>query len=714
MIKKFKIFTFIIFCFQFYLNSNFEDNESDLFQDLLIVDYWNRKINDRLPVTYNHSLQGGYINMPSARMGAAGEIGFGYSSVPPYRNYNLRMQLSDNFEVTGNYRIFKGIDDPILTPLGFGDLSERGVNIKFALFCPEDSDYSLPGIAVGLEDFIGTKNFESRYIVVTKVFLDYNLEFSVGYGKKRIRGFFGGINWFPLRKACSPYLQGLCLTAEYDAVPYHKKSIEKHPKGRSRKTRFNIGLKYRLWDYIDFSVAYVRGKEIACSVSAFYNFGYTTGFLPKYEDPLPYQAPINIEPVGCRRPEDMLAQDLLYAFRAQGFELLAATMETNECAEQTLRLEVDNIIFKSEPEVRTRLNFILAGLIPENIDRVIVVIQAEGFPIQEYRYCVEYIEAFREQQMCAQELLVLTPLHEVSHPGPVVVKEIFRQCRHPWNIEILPKSLSFFGSARGKFKYALGISLGINGYLFNDVYYSARIGWVFLSNLKHLTSVDRLNPSQLPNVRSDIVDYYNQKGITVDELYMQKTWNMGRGWYTRIAGGLFEEEYGGIASEILYYPVNSLWAVGLEGAYLKKRTIRGVGFTDKVRQLEGFKPHFRKFSLSQYFLDFYFRWPEARLDFKVMVGQFLARDKGARLEICRYFPSGLRISCWFTWTDGHDKINGQRYHDRGIAFSMPMDIFYTYSDRSRWGYGMSAWLRDVGVFADTGLRLYDLIREQRD
>ncbi|MFI5342675.1 MAG: YjbH domain-containing protein [Chlamydiales bacterium] len=64
-------------------------------------------------------------------------------------------------------------------------------------------------------------------------------------------------------------------------------------------------------------------------------------------------------------------------------------------------------------------------------------------------------------------------------------------------------------------------------------------------------------------------------------------------------------------------------------------------------------------------------------------------------------------------TNGHDRINGHTYYDKGVFFSMPLDIFYTKNNRSRWGYGMSAWLRDVGVRACTGTELYSIINQQR-
>lgn len=111
-------------------------SDDRLFLDLLLTEYLNEKVEDRLPVYFNHLNYGGYFNMPSARMGDEGEIGFGYASVPPYRIWSLRSQLTPNIEVTLNYRIFKGIPDPILTPHGFGDLSDKGGQCQACPFSP--------------------------------------------------------------------------------------------------------------------------------------------------------------------------------------------------------------------------------------------------------------------------------------------------------------------------------------------------------------------------------------------------------------------------------------------------------------------------------------------------------------------------------------------------------------------------------------------------
>lgn len=684
----------------------------NLMQDLLIVNYWNQKLNERFPVTYNHLLQGGYFSMPSARMGQEGEIGVGYGYVHPYINYNARFQLVEFLEVSGNYRIFKGVEDPVLTRHGFGDFSDKGVNVKLSLFSAEDTHYRLPGFAIGLEDFIGTQAFHSYYAVLTQVFLKQNLEISLGYGAKRIRGLFGGMLWMPFRQTSWTYLKDLSFVLEYDAIPYHDEVIERHPKGRKKFSAWQFGLKYRLWDSFDFSVAYIRGHKVAFTASAFYNFGTTKGLIPKINDPLPYKAPVNFQPIGDLRPSDVMIQELIYAFQWQGFEVVEVRLCDDE-GRKILRLKIGNLVYRDERQLRTRLNALLSSLIPADIDGVIVVIDVLNLPIQELHYETAYLRLYHDQQIGRYELDTITPWREVTYPNIYTSQLLFKQDFEWWNLEILPKTNTVFGSSSGKFKCALGVSVNLNGFLFNNVFYSISLGYYFSSYFKNVHDMDRLNPSQIINVRTDIINYYKQRGVTVDEAYLEKVWNLGKGWYTRLSLGLFEIEYGGVAAEWLYYPVNSNWAVGMDVALLKKRAPHGVDFTSYARKLHGFKPHWVKFLGSQYFLNLYYDWRCTNLDFKVSVGKFLANDFGVRTQVSRYFPSGLRVGFWYTYTNAHDVINHSTYHDKGVFFSVPLDIFYTHTSRSRWGYGMSAWLRDVGVTAATGSHLYDLINQER-
>ena len=146
---------------------------------------------------------------------------------------------------------------------------------------------------------------------------------------------------------------------------------------------------------------------------------------------------------------------------------------------------------------------------------------------------------------------------------------------------------------------------------------------------------------------------------------------------------------------------------------MKRRTKTGLGFVDTIRKLDGFEKKQVPFTGTQYFINLYYDLTCLNIECKMKAGKFLANDWGTRFELSRYFPSGLRMTLWYTYTNGNDRINGRQYYDKGIEFSMPLDIFYTRTDRNLWRYGLSAWLRDVGYSAYTGQTLYDLINDQR-
>jgi hypothetical protein len=541
-----------------------------------------------------------------------------------------------------------------------------------------------------------------------------NLECSLGYGKERIRKWFGGITWIPFRGCSCSYIKDLAFVAEYDATAYKSPKREHHPDGRTQKSPINYGLKYRLWDYLDFSVCYNKGEEFAYSCEAFYNFGMTNGFFPKINNPLPYTAPVNTQCLGPLRPTDVLVQDLVYPFDHQGFELQEVWLSYDFCGNKVLRLKVYNCMWRYENEVRDRINELVANLIPRDISEVVVTLVNDNWPVQEYRYPMEYVWRYAEKEICPYELFILTPMEEASKAICSRPCRLFKNNWDWWNMGIYPKTYSAFGSSRGKYKYLFGLHLSIDGFISEGLYYSLLFGYSLFSNLGEISNVDRLNPSQIINVRTDTINYFKTERFTVDEAYIQKFWNIGCGWFGSMALGLFEEAYGGLAGEILYYPVDSNWAIGIDGAYLRKREYSGIGFTDLIRKLDGFQQTYRKYHGSQYFVSLYYNFPGMDIDVHFKAGKFLAHDWGVRSEFSRYYPSGMRLFFWYTYTDAKDYINGNRYQDHGAGITIPLDIFYTYSSRARWGYGMSAWLRDVGATANSGIPLYWQIRDNRE
>jgi hypothetical protein len=691
---------------------NGPDPVEELFRDLETVRKIDKQIHDKLPVLFNYQGQGGYFAMPSARMPKAGLIGFGYSYLPPYNVWNLSFQLFDHVEAVGTYWVFRGITEGNFGHLGYGDDAERSANIKVCLLRPEDGFDFLPDFSIGWNDFLGSCRFNSFYAAATQEWLRCNLESTLGYGTGRIKGFYGGIAWTPWR--CSEHLlTGLTLAAEYDANDYkHHKS--EHPSGRQIKSRINAGVKYQLGKYFQASASTLRGCDWAASLSLHYNLGETKGLFPKIFDLPSYRAPVDTEPVGRLRSGEEMARDLAYAFKEQGFDLFQAYLVPRGEGLDSLYLKIVNVRYREESQVRERIEHILANLSPSNISHVTVVVEADGVDLHEYRFLLIDLARYHEGVLSDYEFRLIAPLKEVETSPSCYDSALLYQRRKPiWIFTFRPRALSYFGSSKGKFKGQIGFAFGPEGYLFDQFYYCLQGSFTAFSMLQNIGSRDVLNPSRLINVRTDNMLYHQAHSFHVDMAYLQRSWNLGQGWFTRLGAGYFETAYGGISWEALYYPVNVSWAIGFEAAALWKRRYYGLGFYNKIRKLvhEGYI--WVPYTGLQYFVDFYYDYKPLNLDFKVSVGQFLARDKGARFDVGRTFPSGLRIGIWYTLTNANDVVNNHRYYDKGFSITMPLDFFMNKSSRTRVGYGMSAWLRDCGAKACSGKELYHTIYYER-
>jgi len=696
-----------------FLHSNQEDCGC-LFRDLCLVEQIDRRIHDELPFFYNSSLMGGYFTMPSACFPHSGVFAFGGASVPPYAIFGANFAVFSRIELSANYRIFRGIKESSFGHEGFGDDADRIGNVKFGILVPEDNIPYWPSIAFGLDDFVGTKRFSSQYFVATKSFLDYDLELSLGWGRGRIKGVFGGAAWTPFRSCDVPILKDLSLLVEYDANDY-KKHKKEHCHGRSVTSRFNGGISYILGDTLQLSLSSVRGEKLGGSASLRYPLGTTKGIFPKICDPLTYHCPVDIAPIGPVRPEEEFVCDLACSFADQGLDLYEAYLFYDSDFGKQLYLKVVNNRYRQEEVVRERLQDLLAALTPSNIESVKVVLEAEG--LESHSYCFRTCDLFSYRSCCTGpwELETLAPMREVgSCPDPYEAHCLFERKKNIWTITMRPRTISFFGATTGKFKYSLGLLGWAQGFLPSGLIYRLQGSYSIYSSMHGLTSRDRRNPSELLHVRTDAVRYFQGGRVRLEEFFLQRSWNLGRGWFFRLAGGYFEPAYGGGAGEVLLYPVQSRFALGVEAAVVWKREYSGLGFMRKISKFNDQGEEVKKrYTGVQYFLDLHYDFKPLDLLFDVKVGQFLAKDKGVRVQATRTFPSGTRFSLWVTVTNGGDKVNGRVYHDKGFAFTIPFDIFLKKSSRTLLTYAMSAWLRDVGASAETGIPLFSTLYEER-
>lgn len=669
--------------------------ESSLFHDLELAEVIRQEVSDTLPFVYNYSALGGYFYTPSARMDTAGVSVTNITTTRSHQIYGVGFQFFDRIQLSANYHIYKGIKN---------QNAARTANIKLGLIL--DQEGWLPTLAIGANDFIGMGRLDSQYIVMSKQFLNLHLECSLGWGTKDLQGVFAGISWSPFRKSAIGFLKNLSFIAEYDPST-HKKPLHTLYKNGC----INTGLVFSAGEYFQFSVASLKGKDIAISGCLQFPLGIDQKAKP--HDPCLYTSPINKEPLGYIRSEQDLSQEIAYALKEQGLDLYKAILQCDISGDKQLCIKIINTRYREECVVRERIQSVLAALIPADIMSVLVFIEENGVNCQAYCFDMNLLQSWYQNQISDFELNALIPLQEVPKcKNEYEAVSIFQRHKPIWTFVIRPRILTFFGTNNGKFKYNIGAILSPEGYIKDQLYYKVQLGYSIASSMQKIVQHQR-NPSYLPIVRSDTLSYLRPNRLSLEEAYLQKTWNLGHGWFFRTATGFFEIAYAGIAAEFLFYPVNSNWAIGLEYAATYKRRYQGVACNKHTKQLKETGYIQVPFTGLQYFLDVYYDCKPLHVDLQISAGRFLAKDKGLRIELGRYFPSGLRFSLWLTITNGHDKVNGRTYYDKGFCFILPLDLFFPRSSRNYLGFSMSAWLRDVGARAKTGVPLYDTLYRAR-
>ena len=684
---------------------------ADVWQDLDLVYQIDQELRDALPLFYNSFATEGYLNMPSARMSSEGNALLSVSVPTPYRVYGLTMQPFARLELTVNYLVYKGVLEPGFGAEGFGDDAERIANAKVGIITPEDDLSWFPIISFGAQDFIGTQRFNAQYLVATKTWKERNIECTLGWGHGRMKGFFGGITWTPWR-LCNTWWRHLAFQIEYDANDYAHHPGE-HEQGRSVKSRINGGVSLLVKECLQLSVSTIRGESFAGSASIRYPLGTSSGFFAKKEDPLLYHSSVDYEPLGSLRTEQELAHQLAYAFGDQGLDLYSACLHyVGE--KKTLWIAFVNPRYRSHDIVQERVRHILGALIPQEIEEVIVTEEATGLACQSYRYRTKDLVLYHQGIYSDALMETLSPMQDVmTMPNVYEANRLFCRTKPIWTFTVRPRFTSFFGNANGKFKYNLGVIASPEGYLFDDVYYKIQGGYSLFSNTTNMRGVDRQNPSHMFVVRSDSMKYYQTQSVHLEQAFLQRSWNLSKGVFCRLAGGYFELAYVGFATELLYYPARSPFALGLECATVRKREYNGLGFFHKIAKFDGTQTHYFPFVGVQAFFDIYYQYRPLHIDIIMKFGRFLAKDLGGRLEVGKTFKNGVRVALWYAMTTANEELNGHRYHDKGFSFLIPLDMCMKQSSRNYVGYAMAAWLRDQAASADTGKRLYPTLAEER-
>ena len=669
----------------------------------------------------------GLLQTPTARFDH-GLYSFSYSSIWPHDRMNVSLQLAPWLEATFRYTAVNNRPYPLNPDQSYKDKSG---DIKIRLM--EEEEY-LPAIAVGIRDLGGTGQFASEYLVASKRYYNWDLSLGLAWGASGSRGgipnpfriisesfktrntvqtgqggqlgtyffsgeeigLFGGIeyktNWRDLR-----------LKIELDANDYQTG----YQKGKiSPSLPINFGATLRPTKWLETSIGLERGNTFMLNASLLWNLEKNPG-MPKVHDPkplpfiarkrvtlatrrLPTPVPLTVyrteKPVPMPNPKRLdVSAKIIEELTKQNFNVEGVHIEQNR-----VTVFANHQKFLHTPQAIGRSARTVDRHAPAEIEEIRYVHMENSLKTVQVTLQRRDLERALNVMGSPEEIWEHTEFSGATPELPdntLLVKN-----RYPsFNWSVSPKLRQSVGGPDQFYFYQLWLRLAGEVELRRGLFLTGVLGVNIYNNFD---SLHYEAPSNLPRVRSKIKDYLKEGKNNIVRLQADYLWGIKKDWFARISGGIFEEMYGGIGGEVLYRPYDKRWAVSLDLNRVRQRNFdQQFGFRD--------------YETTTGHLNFYYQSPYNILTV-VRVGQYLAGDIGATVELSRRFKNGVHVGIFATKTNVSAEQFGEGSFDKGLSISIPLELFLTKSSKAVQGLSFRPLTRDGGQRVNTQKRLYGL------
>ncbi|MEL6839946.1 MAG: YjbH domain-containing protein [Pseudomonadota bacterium] len=658
----------------------------------------------------------GLIDMPTAQSAPDAELAATLSYFAGSTRGTLSFQIFPR--LSGSFRYTK-IDDWVLDT---GDATfDRSFDLRYRLV---NEGRFRPAVAIGLQDFIGTGIYSAEYIVATKHLMpELAVTAGIGWGRlgsyegfdnplgalddrfetrpttrdntggqiestRWFRGdaaFFGGVSWAATDR--------LTFKAEYSSDDY----VSERAPGRDlfeRDTPLNFGVDYQVSDGVHLQSYLMHGTEIGIAATFRTNprFPNVPGGAGSAPVPVQPRTPSGAAAIGW--VTDPAQQN---SARTQTATLLAADgmeLEAMRLDARSATVNIRNTRYIGRAEAIGRTARILTRTLPMSVAQFTIVPMENGIPLSAVtlrRADLEELEFApdgawqsyaRAQIADAAGTLDATTYVDDIYPrfrwsiGPYVEGSYF----DPDN----PVRLDFGAALRVQYDIAPGLIA------------SALVQQRLIGNRDEST---RSDPSTLPRVRSD-ANIYARADTAMRRLTLAKYGRPGTDLYGRVTLGYLETMYFGLSTELLWKPVSSRLALGVEVNEVRQRDFdQGFGLRD--------------YQATTGHGTLYYQFENGLLG-QVSAGRYLAGDWGSTIAVDRTFANGWRVGAYATFTDVSFDDFGEGSFDKGIRIKVPLQHFLGRPTARVSSVNIQPILRDGGARLNVDGRLYETLRSYHD
>lgn len=674
------------------------------------------------PPSLNFYGSAGLIDMPSAEMLPDGQYTTTVSHFAGQTRFNLTFQAFPWMSATFRYN---GIND--LNLFGFSTYYDRGFDLRLRLL---KEGRLRPGLTLGLQDFAGTGVYAGEYFVATKRFRlpaigssrgSGQLKFSAGIGWGRLGsygsigrtggrrpGFVGGSlggnpsvdQWF--RGQYAPFggiewqvNDRLGLKVEYSSDAYRLET--RRSSVFERKSPLNFGVEWQAKPRTRIGAYYLYGSEFGLSVqfqlgpkhpATRLHIDAPTAVVqrpPRAANPALWDDQWATTPAGARRAALGLRGAVAAALEKQGLRL-----ETLSVNAEAVELRFTNPRYASMANAVGRAARVLAATMPSSVETFRLVPVQAGMALSAVTIRRSDLEALEFAPNNADALLAVTGIGDAPALSDTAVlgEGIYPSSDVSFAPYFLP---SYFDPAR---PVRIDVGVALQGT------YRPAPGWTLSGTIRYRLAGNikngRASNSVLPHVRTDAA-LYAQEDTTLNNLFVSKQWRAGPDLYARATFGYLEAMFGGLSSELLWKPVGSRLALGVEANYVRQRAYdQRLGFLG--------------YSVFTGHASAYYDFGRGYLG-QVDVGRYLAGDVGATFSMDRTFDNGWSVGAFFTLTDASAAEFGEGSFDKGIRFSIPVGWFLGKASRQSLGTTIRPIQRDGGARLYVPGRLYGQVRQ---
>lgn len=649
----------------------------------------------------------GLIDMPSAESLPDAELSFSVvrfaGTTRSTLNFQFHPRLSGAFRYSGigNWRYG-------------GTLYDRSFDLSYRFM--DESRYR-PALAIGLQDFMGTGQYSSQYLVATKN-IGSTLKVTAGLGWGRLSGsdtqqnidyglggkpnfsawfrgtpgFFGGLEW-------QTPVKGLRLKAEYSPDRYVSENtvtnLRTSPSFK-RKSPLNVGFSYMTKRNLQISGYYMHGSTVGLSFSMALNPKRTRQFLkPRAQPPqiaIAQRSKSSLKNAVVFTGSDVQDLSAHYTTKIQGLlnkEAILVVATDISGAKATVKIR--NHVFPKPGEAIERTLRAMSQTMPNNINSFSIVLIENGLPVSKsniQRSKLEAIGADVTGQMSFANALTVEDAETGRSDKSMTVDGIYPKLSSYITPAFIPHLFDPEDPLRAdvraiwhtKFDISPGLSL------------SSSISAKLFGNL---SDNKRGSNSRIEHVRTDLMNYQQNTDVTIDRLTVDYLTKFSPDLYGRINAGIFEQMYGGVSAELLWAPAKSRLAFGAEVSWAKKRS---------------YKQHlkFRDYSVVTGHVSAY--WDIGNNYYgQIDVGRYLAGDIGGTLSLERRFENGWRVGAFATLTNVSFDDFGEGSFDKGITITVPFEWLSGKKTRRAHATTIRSVTRDGGARLSVPNRLYDVV-----